>query len=53
MTHQQALQQQWVIAAHRIAFSRELMKDTGKGGNCECDACLEHLEAMEVGNAAT
>lgn len=52
MTREQAIQNQWSVANHRLAYSRNLFEKTGKGGQCNCADCKEHfaaLESQEVG----
>lgn len=46
MTYEQALQQQWVIAQHRITYAKENQK------SCNCSDCREHLAAINEGERA-
>lgn len=45
MTYEQALQSQWTIAQHRIAYAKENQKP------CNCSDCREHLAAMATKGA--
>lgn len=49
-SYEQAVEQQWQIAQHRIAFA-QAVKDRGKGENpdCNCEDCKEHFAAMKEG----
>lgn len=45
-TYEQAVLNQWNIAAHRIAFAKDPDKKTAQ---CNCDDCKEHLAALKSG----
>ncbi len=48
MTYEQAVQNQWTVAYHRMQFAKEA-KAKDKNPNCHCVNCREHLEAMAQG----
>lgn len=50
-TYQQALQNQWTIANHRIAFAKEAEKEGRKNRSCDCKDCKEHFEALNSSQA--
>ena len=45
MTRQQAIQNQWTIAYHRMKFAEAAKKD-GKNPDCKCEDCREHFAAL-------
>jgi hypothetical protein len=48
VTYEKAVDNQWNMAYHRIAVSRENAKD-GRPGQCKCAECKEHMEAIARG----
>lgn len=42
MTYEQAKENQWNIAYHRIVYAKENQKP------CKCDDCKEHFEAIKA-----
>ncbi len=48
MTYQQAVQNQWTVAYHRMQFAKEAQAKE-KNPNCRCENCRAHLEAIEKG----
>lgn len=42
MTYEAAVNNQWAVCQHRIAYSKE------HGKPCKCSDCLEHFAAIEA-----
>jgi hypothetical protein len=48
MTYEQAKANQWNVAWHRMKVAED-NKKKGKNEGCDCENCIEHLEAIAKG----